>query len=122
MITKSYRYFEGKSVYCVRGVLSPLLGNVYLHYVLDQWFETEVTSLGLTLKPRLQGKATLIRYADDLIIGFEHEDDARRVVAVLEKRLGRFGLTLHPDKTDCCHFGDRQRGSRAVKVRPPLTS
>jgi RNA-directed DNA polymerase len=78
-------------------VLSPLLGNVYLHYVLDRWFETEV-------KPRLRGKATLIRYCDDFIIGFEREDDARRVLAVLEKRLGRFGLTLHPDKTRLLPF------------------
>jgi group II intron reverse transcriptase/maturase len=73
-------------------VLSPLLGNVYLHYVLDRWFDTEV-------KPRLRGKATLIRSGDDFMIGLEREDDARRVLAVLEKRLGRFGLTLHPDKT-----------------------
>src|SRR5262245_43803055 len=73
-------------------VLSPLLGNVYLHYVLDLWFETEV-------KPRLQGKATLIRYGDDFIIGFAREDDARRGQAVLAKRLGRYGLPLHPDKT-----------------------
>jgi RNA-directed DNA polymerase len=79
-------------------VLSPLLGNVYLHYVLDLWFETEV-------KPRLRGKATLIRYCDDFIIGFEREDDARRVLAVLRKRLGRFGLTLHPDKTRLLPFG-----------------
>jgi group II intron reverse transcriptase/maturase len=79
-------------------VLSPLLGNVYLHYVLDRWFATEV-------KPRLQGKATLLRYCDDFIIGFEREDDARRVLAVLEKRLGRFGLTLHPDKTRLLPFG-----------------
>jgi RNA-directed DNA polymerase len=78
-------------------VLSPLLGNVYLHYVLDRWFETEV-------KPRLRGKATLIRYCDDFIIGFEREEDARRVRAVLEKRLGRFGLTLHPDKTRLLPF------------------
>jgi RNA-directed DNA polymerase len=84
-------------------VLSPLLGNVYLHYVLDRWFETEV-------KPRLRGKATLIRYCDDFIIGFEREDDARRVLAVLEKRLGRFGLTLHPDKTRLLPFW-----------RPPMT-
>src|SRR5258705_4550008 len=70
----------------------PLLGYVYLHYVLDLWFETEV-------KPRLRGKATLIRYCDDFIIGFEREDDARRVLAVLRKRLERFGLILHPDKT-----------------------
>ena len=53
----------------------------------------------LEVKPRLQGKATLIRYGDDCIIGFEREDDARRVLAVLGRRLGRFGLTLHPDKT-----------------------
>ena len=78
-------------------VLSPLLGNVYLHYVLDRWFETEV-------KPRLRGKATLIRYCDDFMIGFEREDDAGRVRAVLEKRLGRFGLTLHPDKTRLLPF------------------
>jgi retron-type reverse transcriptase len=76
-------------------VLSPLLGNVYLHHVLDLWFETEV-------KPRLRGRATLIRYADDFVIGFEHEDDARRVMAVRGKRLGRFGLTLHPGWTGSC--------------------
>ena len=79
-------------------VLSPLVGNVYLHYVLDLWFETEV-------KPRLGGKTTLIRYCDDFIIGFEREDDARRVLAVLRKRLGRFGLILHPDKTRLLPFG-----------------
>jgi RNA-directed DNA polymerase len=73
-------------------VLSPLLGNVYLHYALDLWFELEV-------KPRLLGKATLVRYADDAVIGFERQDDAERVMAVLGKRLGRFGLTLHPGKT-----------------------
>src|SRR5215468_2964701 len=72
-------------------VLSPLLGNIYVHDVLDHWFETEV-------KPRLRGKATLIRYCDDFIIGFEREEDARRARGVLEKRLGRFGLTLHPAK------------------------
>ncbi len=74
-----------------------MLGNVYLHYVLDLWFETEV-------KPRLRGKATLMRYADDFIIGFAREDDARRVMAVLDQRLGRFGLTLHPDKTRLLPF------------------
>ena len=78
-------------------VLSPLLGNVYLHYVLDLWFEQEV-------KPRLRGRATLIRYADDFIIGFEQEEDARRVMEVLGKRLGRFGLALHPDKTRLLPF------------------
>jgi RNA-directed DNA polymerase len=69
--------------------LSPLLGNIYLHYVVDLWFEQEV-------KPRLSGKATLIRYADDLVMTFEKQDDAKRVMEVLGKRMGRFGLTLHP--------------------------
>ena len=89
-------------------VLSPLLGNVYLHYVLDRWFETEV-------KPRLQGKATLIRYCDDFLIGFEREDDARRVIAVLGKRLGRFGLALHPDKTRLLPFGRPPQAQQSGK-------
>ena len=78
-------------------ILSPILGNVYLHHALDQWFEGEV-------KPRLKGKATLIRYADDLVVTFEHRDDAERVMAVLGKRLGRFKLSLHPDKTRLIDF------------------
>lgn len=77
--------------------LSPLLGNIYLHYVLDEWFECEV-------KPRLRGEAHLWRYADDFVIGFERQDDAERVMAVMPKRLGRFGLTLHPDKTRLIPF------------------
>jgi hypothetical protein len=79
-------------------VLSPLLGNVYLHYVLDLWFTRDVA-------PRLMGKAMLVRYADDFVIGFERQDDARRVMGVLAKRMGRFGLTLHPDKTRLLPFG-----------------
>src|SRR5262252_9131563 len=78
-------------------VLSPLLGNVYLHYALDLWFEREV-------KPHLRGKAILVRYCDDFVIGFERQDDAERVRDVLGKRLGRFGLTLHPDKTRLLPF------------------
>jgi group II intron reverse transcriptase/maturase len=89
-------------------VLSPLLGNVYLQYGLDRWFETEV-------KPRLRGKATLIRYGDDFIMGFEREDDARRVVAVLDKRMGRFGLTLHPDQTRLVPFGRPPQGPQSGK-------
>jgi group II intron reverse transcriptase/maturase len=84
-------------------VLSPMLGNVYLHYVLDLWFERDV-------KPRLRGQAQLIRYADDLLIAFERKDDAERVMAVLGNRMGRYGLTLHPDKTRLLPFG-----------RPPST-
>src|SRR6202163_824517 len=79
------------------GVISPLLANVYLHYVLDLWFEQEV-------QPRLQGRAFLIRYADDFVIGFTNEADARRVLEVLPKRFGKYGLTIHPDKTRLVPF------------------
>jgi RNA-directed DNA polymerase len=78
-------------------ILSPLLGNVYLHHVLDHWFEHEV-------RPRLQGRAVLVRYADDFVIGFEREEDARRVMEVLHKRMAKYGLTLHPDKTRLLDF------------------
>ena len=86
-------------------VLSPLLGNIYLHHVVDRWFEREV-------KPRLAGEACLVRYADDLVIAFHRRDDAERVLEVLGKRMQRFGLTLHPEKTRLLHFGRPQRGRR----------
>jgi group II intron reverse transcriptase/maturase len=79
------------------GVISPVAANVYLHYVLDQWFVREVL-------PRLKGRAYLIRYADDLVIGFTDDEDARRVMAVLPKRFGKYGLTIHPDKTRLVPF------------------
>jgi group II intron reverse transcriptase/maturase len=79
------------------GVVSPLLANVYLHYVLDEWFEQVV-------KPRLGGRAFLVRYADDFIIGFTDERDARRVMDVLPKRFGKYGLTIHPEKTRLVRF------------------
>jgi hypothetical protein len=78
-------------------VISPLLANVFLHYVLDVWFRREV-------QPRLRGRAHLIRYADDFVILFTHEEDARRVTEVLPKRFDRYGLTLHPDKTRLVPF------------------
>jgi hypothetical protein len=72
--------------------LSPLLGNIYLHNVLDVWFEREV-------KPRLHGRAALVRYADDFVLCFEREDDSERVWKVLSARFAKYGLTLHPKKT-----------------------
>ena len=92
------------------GVVSPLLANVYLHYVLDVWFEREV-------KPRLKGRAFLIRYADDFVMGFTCEEDARRVLDVLPKRFGKYGLTLHPDKTRLVPF---QRPPQ--QVQPAVSS
>lgn len=79
------------------GVISPLLANVYLHEVLDRWFELDV-------KPRLKGRAQLVRYADDFVIVFGLEADARHVMDVLPKRFGKYGLTLHPDKTRLVQF------------------
>jgi RNA-directed DNA polymerase len=96
------------------GVVSPLLANVYLHYVLDVWFERDV-------KPRLRGRAFLIRYADDFIMGFACEEDARRVLEVLPKRFGKYGLTIHPDKTRLAPFvgpGRPKRGSQEPGDRP----
>ena len=78
------------------GVISPLLANVYLHEALDTWFEREV-------RPRVR-EAFLVRYADDFVIGVKREKDAHRVLAVLAKRLGKFGLSLHPDKTRLLDF------------------
>jgi group II intron reverse transcriptase/maturase len=80
------------------GVISPILSNLYLHHVLDYWIEMEV-------KPRMAGQAFLIRYADDAVMGFSKEEDARRVLDVLPKRFARYGLTLHPTKTRLVRFG-----------------
>jgi group II intron reverse transcriptase/maturase len=98
------------------GVISPLLSNIYLHEVLDVWFEREV-------KPRLQGRAFLIRYADDFVLVFSCEDDARRVLEVLPKRFGKYGLTLHPDKTRLVEFcrPDRRPPSGGRDDRGPGT-
>jgi RNA-directed DNA polymerase len=98
------------------GVISPVLSNVYLHEVLDVWFERQV-------RPRLRGRASLIRYADDAVLVFSDEDDARRVLDVLPKRFGRYGLTLHPEKTRLVRF---QRPRRLpppgdLDVAPPET-
>jgi hypothetical protein len=81
----------------VGGVISPLLANIYLHEVLDEWFVHDVL-------PRLQGRAVLVRYADDFVIVFARQDDAMRVHEVLPKRFGKYGLTLHPDKTRLVPF------------------
>jgi RNA-directed DNA polymerase len=79
------------------GVISPLLANIFLHTVLDAWFDRDV-------KTRLRGEAHLYRYADDFVIVFEHEQDARKVMEVLPKRLGKYGLQVHPDKTRLVRF------------------
>jgi RNA-directed DNA polymerase len=105
--------FSEPEVGTVQGsALSPMLGNIYLHHVLDLWFERDV-------RPRLRGQAHLIRYADDFVIAFEKEEDAKRVMEVLPQRLGRFGLTLHPDKTRVLPFG--RPPSDQTKGKGPAT-
>lgn len=87
------------------GVISPLLANVYLHEVLDAWFEDVV-------RPRMRGAAHLVRYADDAVIVFANEEDAQRVMAVLSKRLAKYGLRLHPEKTRLVDFRRPRSGGR----------
>jgi RNA-directed DNA polymerase len=92
------------------GVISPCLSNIFLHHVLDEWFETVV-------KPRLRGECILVRYADDALMAFDNIVDAERVLSVLGKRLARYGLTLHPEKTRLVDF----RPKRLQGVRHPQT-
>ena len=87
------------------GVVSPVLANVYLHEVLDTWFTRDVL-------PRMRGRAFLVRYADDFVLVFSHEEDARRVLEVLPKRFARYGLTVHPDKTRLVRFKRPRKPSR----------
>jgi len=86
------------------GIISPILSNIYLHYVLDEWLEKEVI-------PRMKGRCFIVRYADDFIVGFESKTDAERFMNVLPKRFEKYGLTIHPDKTKMVMFG-----------RPPRTA
>lgn len=79
------------------GVISPLLANIYLHEVLDEWFVRDV-------QPALAGRAAMVRFADDFIVLFDRKQDAERFLAVLPKRFGKYGLSLHPDKTRMVPF------------------
>jgi len=81
---------------------------VYLHYVLDLWFDKEV-------KPRLSGRTRLVRYADDFVVGFERKEDAEYVLGLLSQRMASFGLTLHPDKTRLVPFGRPDKGQTGNK-------
>ena len=86
------------------GLISPLLGNIYLHYVLDEWFSEQI-------QPLLKGGSFIVRYADDFILGFTDGEDAQRVMDVLPKRFGKYGLELHPEKTRLIKLGDNAKGA-----------
>ena len=94
--------------------ISPLLANIYLHFILDEWFEKVV-------KPRLQGKAHEIRFADDAILCFQRKEDAQKVLKVLPKRFARYGLTLHPEKTRLIEFGRYAEENAKRKGKKPAT-
>ena len=96
------------------GVVSPLLANVYLHEVLDTWFEEEV-------RPRLRGRAFLVRFVDDVVIAFTEQGDARRVMEVIPKRFEKYGLTVHPEKTRLMPFR-RPGQERSHEGRGPGSS
>src|SRR6266700_2772711 len=93
--------------------ISPLLANIYLHYVLDEWFED-------VAKPRLRGEAHEIRFADDAILCFHYREDAEKVKNVLSKRFAKYGLTLHPEKTRLLEFGRyaEERAKKQGKKKP----
>ena len=84
--------FEVEVIFCVQGVISPLLANIYLHFVLDLWFEKR-------FKPMCQGEAYLVRFADDFVVSFQYKRDAERFQRQLGARFARFNLTLAEEKT-----------------------
>jgi RNA-directed DNA polymerase len=89
-------------------VISPLLANVYLHYVFDLWAER-------WRRHEATGDMIIVRYADDLVVGFEHESDARRFWDAMRQRLEEFSLSLHPDKTRLIEFGRHAAERRAQR-------
>jgi group II intron reverse transcriptase/maturase len=96
------------------GVVSPILSNVFLHHVIDVWFTQQV-------QPRLRGPSTLVRFCDDFVMLFAHRDDAERVLAVLGKRLGKFGLQLHSDKTRLVDFRPVRGSADGADETLPMT-
>ncbi len=91
------------------GVISPLLANIFLHYVLDEWFINAV-------RPRMKGRCFIIRFADDFIIGCEFEEDANRVMKVIPKRFNGFELTIHPEKTVLVRFEKPTKNGSSKKA------
>ena len=94
--------------------ISPHLANIYLHYVLDEWFENEV-------KTRLRGAAHEIRFADDAVLCFQYKEDAERVMEVLPKRFTKYGLTIHPEKTRLLEFGRYAEEKAKRQGKKPAT-
>src|SRR5262245_10740021 len=96
--------------FCVQGVISPCLSNIFLHHVLDEWFENEV-------KPRLKEKSTLVRFADDAVMAFADFLDAKRVLDVLGKRLARYELKLLPTRRASSTSAATDQTARTARTR-----
>src|SRR5262252_6561686 len=96
--------FKMEVIFCVQGAISPLLANIYLHYVFDLWAER-------WRRHEATGGMMIVRYADDIVVGFAHEVDARRFWDAMRKRFEEFALSLHPEKTRLIEFG-RQAADR----------
>ena len=94
------------------GVISPLLANIYLHYVLDCWYVESV-------KPRMKGRTFLVRFADDFILGFDNKEDADKVYRVLFQRFEKYGLSLHAEKTRLVPFGRPAEATEPPKADGP---
>jgi RNA-directed DNA polymerase len=92
------RALKAEVASCVQGVISPLLANIYLHYVYDLWVQR-------WRQRSAQGQVTVVRYADDMVVGFQYLADAHRFLAELKLRLEAFALEVHPDKTRIIEFG-----------------
>jgi len=90
------------------GSISPLLSNIFLHYVLDEWFKEQIQRL-------LKGDSFIIWFADDFLLGFTNKEDALSVMEVLPKRLGKFGLILHPEKTRLIDLGEEKGEDKQPK-------
>ena len=101
---ENMKYYETDKGTPQGGLISPILANVYLHYVLDLFFEKKI-------KPRLKGEAYLVRYADDFLIMFQYENEAKQVYQLLIKRLAKFGLEMEQEKTRILPFG-RFKGTK----------
>src|SRR5450432_3314238 len=89
-------------------VISPLLANIYLHYVFDLWLEAWRGKVA-------QGEIIAVRYADDLVVGFQHRAEAERFLTEFQERLAKFGLELHPEKTRLIEFGRKARANRQAR-------
>ena len=106
-IMENMKYMESRTGTPQGGLISPILANVFLHYVLDLWFEKHV-------KKVCKGKCHLIRYADDFVVCFEFETEAKEFYEALTKRFGKFGLELETSKTKIFPFGRNSNYKRQL--------